>query len=130
MGYVISVLPLQPFHPLFGLDDAALHARGMRRHVADGPGYPCRITLENAAPGETLLLLHWQHPEVETPYRPAGPLFVGEPAVQPAVFRNRDPEQQRSRLLSVRAYEADGWVSDAEVRNRNIGRRAKGGTTG
>ena len=53
MGYVISGLPLQAFQPLFDLDDAALRARGIVRQVADAkPGFPCRITLQDAEPGE------------------------------------------------------------------------------
>lgn len=115
MPYLISGLPVQAFRPLFGLDAAALRAQGARRMVADGPGYPCRITLEDAAPGETLLLLPWQHLDVDTPYRAGGPIFVRESATAQAVFRNQVPEQQRSRLLSVRAYDAEGWMLDAEV---------------
>lgn len=116
MDYVINGLPLQPFQPLFGLDDAALRERGAVRVVADAsPGYPCRITLQDAEPGERLLLLPWTHLDADTPYRAGGPIFVREAASASAVFRNEIPEQQRSRLLSVRAYDADGWMRDAEV---------------
>ena len=116
MDYVISGLPLQPFQPLFGLDDATLRERGAVRVVADAsPGYPCRITLQDAEPGERLLLLPWKHLDADTPYRAGGPIFVREAASASAVFRNEIPEQQRSRLLSVRAYDADGWMRDAEV---------------
>jgi hypothetical protein len=116
MDYVISGLPLQAFRPLFGLDDAVLQARGIVRQVADGkPGFPCRITLEDAEPGESLLLLRWEHLDVDTPYRASGPIFVRESALATTVLRNAVPEQQRSRLLSVRAYDKDGWMRDAEV---------------
>src|SRR3546814_725823 len=57
----------------------------------------------------------WSSDVCSSDLRAAGPIFVGESAVQQAVFRNRVPEQQRSRLLSVRAYDADGWMLDAEV---------------
>lgn len=116
MDYLISGLPVQPFQPLFGLDAAALCGRGGVRQVADRkPGFPCRITLQDAEAGETLLLLPWTHLDVDTPYRAAGPIFVRETALATAVFRNTIPEQQRSRLLSVRAYDADGWMRDADV---------------
>ena len=115
MAYVIRGLPAQPFQPLFGLDDAALETRGMRRYVADGPGYPCRISLEDAAPGESLILLPFNHLDADSPYRSAGPIFVRESARPQAAFHNMVPEQQRSRLLSVRAYDARGWMLDAEV---------------
>ena len=116
MDYVISGLPLPPFQPLFGLDDAALHVHGAVRVIADAkPGYPCRVTLQDAEPGERLLLLPWTHLDVDTPYRAGGPIFVRESALARGAFRNMVPEQQRSRLLSVRAYDADGWMRDAEV---------------
>lgn len=116
MNYVISGLPLQSFQPLFALDDDALRERGIVRQVADKrPGFPCRITLDDAEPGEALLLLPWTHLDADTPYRSGGPIFVREAAKTTGVFRNMVPEQQRSRLLSVRAYDAEGWMRDAEV---------------
>lgn len=116
MNYVINGLPMQSFQPLFGLDEAALRERGIVRQVADAkPGFPCRITLQDAEPGETLLLLPWTHHDVATPYRSSGPIFVREAALATGEFRNTIPEQQRSRLLSVRAYDADGWMRAAEV---------------
>ena len=116
MDYVISGLPVQPVQPLFGLGDAALRERGVVRLLADAkPGFPCRVTLQDADPGESVLLLPWTHLDVDTPYRAGGPVFVREKAQAAAVFTNTIPEQQRSRLLSVRAYEAGGWMRDAEV---------------
>ncbi len=116
MDYLVKGLSLAPFQPLFGLDAAALAARGARRMIADSkPDYPCRITLEDAEPGEALLLLNWRHLDADTPYRADGPIFVRESALETRVVRNAIPEQQRSRLLSVRAYDAGGWMRDADV---------------
>lgn len=115
MDYLVTGLPLEPFRPLFGLPEGELHARGASRVVADGPGYPCRITLEDAAPGETLLLLNWRHLDADSPYRADGPIFVRESASAVARVRNAIPEQQLTRLLSVRAYDGNGWMRDAEV---------------
>ena len=116
MDYVISGLPVQPFRSLFGLDDAELRARGVVRMTVDSnPGFPCRISLDDAQIGESVLLLPWQHLDVDTPYRAGGPIFVRETARDQARVRNAVPEQQRSRLLSVRAYDAEGWMRNAEV---------------
>ncbi|ODU42919.1 MAG: hypothetical protein ABS98_13825 [Lysobacteraceae bacterium SCN 69-48] len=116
MDYVVSGLPLAPFEPLFGLDDAALRARGAVRVRADAvPGFPCRVTLEDAQPGESLLLLHWTHQPTDTPYRNGGPIFVREAARATARLHNAIPPQQRERLLSVRGYDAAGWMHDADV---------------
>ena len=116
MDYIVSGLPLAPFQPLFGLDESELSVRGIARMTADAkPGYPCRITLEDAEPGETLLLLNWRHLDAESPYRSDGPIFVRESATATRALRNAIPEQQRTRLLSVRAYDAEGWMRDADV---------------
>lgn len=116
MDYIVRGLPLEDFQPLFGLSDEALRERGVVRQVADAkPGYPCRITLQDAEPGETLLLLTWEHQDADTPYRAGGPIFVRESASASFESRNQIPEQQRSRLLSVRAYDEAGWMHDAEV---------------
>ena len=115
MDYIVEGLPLESFQTLFGLSEGELRERGATRVVADGPGYPCRITLQDAAPGETLLLLNWRHLDADSPYRADGPVFVRESAQATACIRNEIPEQQRSRLLSVRAYDERGWMRDAEV---------------
>ncbi len=116
MAYVVRGLPLLPFQPLFGLPDAALRELGIVRMTADKkPGYPCRVTLEDAEPGEDLLLLNWRHLDSASPYRSDGPIFVREAATATREVRDAIPEQQRCRLLSVRAYDADGWMRDAEV---------------
>jgi hypothetical protein len=49
MSFVVSGLPIETFRPLFGLSDEALAERGViRRRVDSTPGFPCRITLEDA----------------------------------------------------------------------------------
>ncbi len=72
----------------------------MRMQADSKPGYPCRITLEDAEPGESLLLLRWTHLDMQTPYRASGPIFVRELARETGLYRNSIPEQQRIRLLS------------------------------
>ena len=116
MGYLISGLPVQAFEPLFGLDDEELRTHGVVRMPVDSyRGFPCRISLEDARIGESVLLVPWRHLHVDTPYRADGPIFVREAAREQARIRNAIPEQQRSRLLSVRAYDAEGWMLDADV---------------
>lgn len=105
----VHALPSASFAPLFGLDDAALHARHARRVVADTfPGFPCRLSLEDAHPGETLLLVHHTHHAVDSPYRDAGPIFVREHAVTATPLPQEIPQLFRHRLLSLRAYSENG----------------------
>ncbi len=116
MSYVITGLPLEQFQPLFGLDDNALAARGAARHVVDAkPGSPCRVTLQDAEPGETVLLLNYEHQPAATPYRSSHAIFVREAAMQTAASTDELPESLRIRLLSIRAFNTDGMMVDAEV---------------
>jgi hypothetical protein len=115
-SFRIVGLPREPFAPLFGLSDAALAARGIRRVIADSkPGYPCRVSLVDAEPGESLLLLHHVHHDVDGPYRGAGPIYVRESAVESVPAAGEVPDVVARRLLSVRAYDAEGMMLAADV---------------
>ena len=70
MTYRIEGLSPDNFSRFFGLPDDALAAEGIIRVRAEAkPGFPCRITLEDAEPGETLLLLNHTDHDAATPYR-------------------------------------------------------------
>jgi hypothetical protein len=120
----ISGLPAEPFQRYFAMTDAELRTHGASRVVASPPvpgadlGLmpPCRVSLRDAAPGESSILLHYaHHTSPASPYRASGPIYVREGVTQTAIFENQVPAQQRTRLLSVRAYDADGIMVDAEV---------------
>ena len=60
MAFQITGLNPDLFKPLIDLSAAALAERGVQRKTVDAkPGYPCRITLEDAPVGETVLLLNY-----------------------------------------------------------------------
>ena len=112
----ITPLSVEPFAHLFELTDAELRSRGMRRTIADAkPGFPCRISLEDAGIGESVLLLPHTHHPVAGPYRASGPIFVREGARPAAPAVNEVPDSVRTRFLSVRAYDSEGMMvaSDA-----------------
>lgn len=114
--FQITALPIENFASLFSLSDAALQARGAKRMVADKrPGFPCRVSLTDAEPGETVLLIPFTHHDVASPYRASGPIFVRANAqtARPAI--NEIPVMLRSRLLSVRAYDAAATMIGADV---------------
>lgn len=117
MSFRIRPLPLAPFQPLFDLDDAALQAMGARRMVADRPhSTPCRVSLTDADPGERLILLNHRHlDDPSSPYRSGGPIFVRETAVEARPAPGKAPEMLTRRLLSVRAYDTDWMMTDADV---------------
>ena len=116
MDYKITSLELNSFNHLFGLDEQALSEQGVQRMtVTDKPGYPCRVTLEDAEIGESVLLLNYEHLPVESPYRSAHALFVRENATASASFENEIPVYLRTRQLSVRSFDTSGMMVNADT---------------
>ncbi len=114
MNYVVSGLSPDPFLPLYGLSDGELAERLARRVVVDGPGFPERIEMRDAGPGETLLLVNFEHQGAATPYRSSHAIYVREGATEPWIG-DRLPEVMRKRLLSLRGFTADGSMAEADV---------------
>jgi hypothetical protein len=116
MSFQISALQAAAFEPLFGLTDEELAARGAVRKIADrNPGFPCRVSLADAGVGETVLLLNYEHQPANSPYRATHAIFVREGAEEAHPRKDEVPEQLRSRLLSVRAFDERGMMLDADV---------------
>src|SRR5579875_1253827 len=114
MSYKVSGLAPQPFEALYGLDDAALAAHGAIRVIADAkPGYPDRVTLREAEPGQALLLVNHEHQPAETPYRSSHAIFVLEGATAAAEFVDELPPVFAGRALSLRAFDEAGMMVDA-----------------
>lgn len=116
MSFRITGLDPQPFSHLYGLGDAALFARGVRRMVADkSPGFPDRIELRDLEIGEKVLLLNYMHQPADSPYRSSHAVFVREGADRPLDVRDEVPDVIRRRLISLRAFDWDGNMLDADV---------------
>ncbi len=116
MGFQISALDENLFSHLFGVDDEALAQSGVKRVVVDeNPGFPCRVSLEDARVGETALLLNFEHQSADSPFRSSHAIFVREWAVRARPSKDEVPEFLRLRLLSVRAFDSDGMMLDADV---------------
>lgn len=119
---VIEGLDPAPFAPLFLLDDVELAARGIRRVIAsENPGisYPCRVSLDFAGAGEELLLLNHRHLDKPgSPYRAEGPVFARRAArryARSGVY----PPVVMQRVMSLRAYDAEGMMLEAEVAEKD-----------
>jgi Protein of unknown function (DUF1203) len=115
MTYQITGLAPQDFAPLFALDDATLAARGAMRVTATGPGFPCRISLVDAVPGEELLLLHHTSHDVATPYRSAYAIYVRKDAAAQVSYTDATPPVFAGRPLGLRGFGADGILRDAKL---------------
>src|SRR5437868_2471411 len=109
MTFQITALPAEPFAALFDLSDEALAERLAVRVIADAkPGYPCRVSLADAEPGEELILVNHQHQPSATPYQAAHAVFVRKGARQAQPEAGEVPEQLSSRMLSLRAFDGQG----------------------
>jgi hypothetical protein len=88
---------------------------GAVRVRVDRPNaYPCRRCLRDAEPGETVLLLSYDPFVGRSPYSGPGPIYVHDH--QCAAFEGDGlPDQLTRRLLSVRAYDDDHMLVDADV---------------
>jgi hypothetical protein len=116
MSFVVSALPVAPFQHLFALSDAELAAQGVVRRVVDGPGSPCRVTLADAAPGETVLLLNYEHQSADTPFRSRHAIFVREGAAGTTFAPGEIPPAFAARkFMSLRAFDESGMMVDADL---------------
>ena len=116
MDFRISGLHADQFAELQRATNVELRRRGVERHIVDEPNSaPCRISLLDADVGEEVLLLNFPHQAVASPYAASGPIFIRRSATQTFDAINVIPDQQRRRLLSVRAYDDRHYIVDAEV---------------
>lgn len=115
-SFQIVSLSAALFEPLFALSAGELAARGIRRVRADAsPGFPCRVGLADADAGDELLLLPFEHQAENSPYRASGPIYVKVGARQQTLAAGEVPASVRLRQISLRAYDADHMMVNAEV---------------
>lgn len=116
MSFQIHALPQADFAWLAELTDEQLRAHRARRVTVDHkPGYPCRVSMADAEVGETVILVHYEHQPKDTPFRASHAVYV-RPGVAQAHFAPGEiPELLTTRLLSVRAFDADHDIIDADV---------------
>jgi len=116
MSFRIHALPYQRFAPVFKLSDADLAKAGAARMViASKPGAPCRVSLADAEPGETVVLVNFEHQPANSPYRASHAIFIRENAQQAFPEPGEVPEVLSSRLISLRAFDGKHYMIGADV---------------
>ena len=116
MHFRISGLEPTQFSHLFNLSEEKLASHDVLRYVVTAkPGFPCRVSLQDAELGEKALLLNYTHLETATPYRASHAIFVRENATPAELDIDEIPDSIRNRLMSVRAFDAQGMMLDADV---------------
>ena len=116
MAFRIHALPAERFAALFGMGTEELRVHGACRVEAErGTGHLCRVSLIDAAPGETLILTHFEHHPVDSPYRASHAIFVREGAHEARPEPDEIPASLVPSLLSLRAFDAGHFLTDADV---------------
>ncbi len=103
--------------PLSPETAASLRARADAVHVVAGvsPGFPCRRCLRDAEVGDALVLVGHDPFRGASPYTGSGPLYLHAEDCAPDDRPGEVPDQLRSRLLSVRGYDAAHLLRHADV---------------
>jgi hypothetical protein len=116
MTYRIEGLRREEYAGLIGLADDALERLGARRVTADArPGFPCRVTLEDAEPGESLILFNHVSHDAPTPFRSAYAVYVRESAREAACFVDRPAPVFEGRALGLRGFDREGMLRGAAL---------------
>jgi hypothetical protein len=104
MGFQITALTNQVIAP------------NATRLIADKkPGYPCRVSLEDAEIGEPVLLFHYEHQPANTPFRASHAIYVRENAKVAQLRPNEIPAMLLKRILSLRAFDRNDMLRDADL---------------
>ena len=116
MNFRIKALDDHQFSELFNLSIEELEKIGAVKMIVDEyPGFPCRVSLEDAEIGEEVILLPYQHHKTSSPYQSSGPIFVRKIAKTSTYDLNEIPKMFNHRLLSLRGYDKYAIMKDASV---------------
>ena len=114
MAYRVEGLARERFEPLFGLSEHELATRHARRvRAGSSGGFPCRVTLDDAGEGESLILLNFVSHDVATPFRTAYAIYVREADGAPPCYRDEVPAMLDSRTLGLRGFDDEGMLRGA-----------------
>jgi hypothetical protein len=115
MTFQITGLDPAPFAHLHAMSDEQLALGGAERvritqqHVA-----PCRISLDDAEIGESVILLSFTHQGADTPFHQQGAIYLRETNARFAASNTIPPALAR-RTLSLRGFDANGMMIEADL---------------
>ena len=115
-SFQIEALDQGLFSRLFELTDEELAKIHAVRMIADEkPGFPCRVSLEDADPGEETLLITFDNHDVSSPYKSSGPIFVRKQAKTARPAPNEIPHMLIHRMLSLRGFDKNAMMLEAST---------------
>ncbi len=116
MNYKCTALPIEQFDHALNASDAELKEIGACWLVADeSPGFPCRVSLEDARVDERVLAINFEHHNAKSPYRGSGPVFIRELAEPAIIEKNTIPTLFLHRQIALRGYDVDGMMIHALI---------------
>lgn len=116
MSFQIHALAGNDFEELFALSDTELKQIGALRLKADSkPGFPCRVSLQDADIGDELILTHFEHLPERSPYQASHAIYVRKGVCQARPERNEVPHSLFLRVLSVRGFGNDHLMKEADL---------------
>ena len=111
MAYTIKGLDPAAF-----ADTDALIAAGAIRMTVDQPNaFPCRVSLEDAAPGAEVLLLNFVSANAPTPFRASHAIYIQEGAVEAPLYKDEAPPFLARRTTSLRGFDRAGMIRAARL---------------
>ena len=105
MSFQNNALDHNLFESMFSLSNKELGEIGGLRMIVDNkPGFPCRVSLEDANIGEEVILVPFEHHKTNSPYQANGPIFIRRGVKRKEFEINEVPKMLIHRLLSYRGY--------------------------
>ncbi len=103
------------YNQLFELTSEELAEKNMVKMLVNAnPGFPCRVSLEDAEIGEEVLLLPFEYHKTTSPYKASGPVFIRKNAVKADLAVNEIPKMLFQRQQTLRVYDTNGMMIAAK----------------
>ena len=115
-NFQVHSINAEEINSLLNLGENELKELNIVKSIVDeNPGYPCRLSLQDAEIGEEVLLFTYEHHRVKSPYQSSGPIYVRTNAQRATLAKNEIPLMLKHRLLSLRVYDNDAMMIDART---------------
>ncbi|MBX2837514.1 MAG: DUF1203 domain-containing protein [Gammaproteobacteria bacterium] len=116
MNYQIHALPKAKYQHFFDMTDGELAQRNAERSVVETPNsVPCRVSLQDADPGETVILLNHPHLDEQSPYQARYAIYIRELATEAQLPKNTLPENLSRRILAIRGFSQNHRLQSADI---------------
>ena len=110
MTFQFEALPAESFAHLFEMSDAALAAHRAGRVDTWNGNAPCRVSLSFAEPGETVILVNFDHLDVASPYAARHAVYVRKDVETARPAPGEIPLMLTGYTLALRGFDGNGML--------------------